>query len=167
MYASLSTFPTRILTFCVVSSFKIIATVLVLYVNWEAITPYVAPGLPNPFAPLIFISHRIESSSPDDPRYVKGYLDLVFIVSYVVVFSFTRQIFVLHIFQSLARWYRIKKSKFDRFGEQGYAIVYWGSMAVWGYVGSLFTCGFVRDADDRSSLWNNTRRIGTRLKRSG
>jgi acyl-CoA-dependent ceramide synthase len=135
VYVSLSTFPTHILTFRAVSSFKIIATVLALYVNWETITPRLAPGLPNPFTPLIFISHRIESSPPDDPRYTKGYLDLVFVVSYVVVFSFTRQVFVLHIFQSLARWYGIKKSKFDRFGEQGYAIVYWGSMAL-----SYWTC---------------------------
>ena len=121
------------------SSFKIIASVLALYINWEIITPRVAPGLPNPFAPLIFISHRLESSSPDDPRYVKGYMDLVFIASYVVFFSFTRQIFILHVFRRFARWYGIKRAKFDRFGEQGYAVVYWGTMSVWGYV-SFSTC---------------------------
>ena len=135
MYVLLSfSLPTHILIFYAASSFKIIAAAVLLYINWEIITPFVAPGLPNPFAPLIFISHPIESSSSDDPRYAKGYLDLAFVASYVVVFSFLRQIFILHIFRPFARWYGIKRSKFDRFGEQGYAIVYWGSMSVWGYV---------------------------------
>lgn len=124
----------HIFTFRVASSFKMVAAVVVLYINWEMLTPRLAPGLPNPFAPLIFISHRVQSSSPEDPRYAKGYLDLVFIASYVVFFSFLRQIFILHVFRPFARWYGIKKSKFDRFGEQGYAIVYWGAMSVWGYV---------------------------------
>ena len=61
-------------------------------------------------------------------------MDLVFIASYVVFFSFVRQIFILHVFRAFARWYGIKKSKFDRFGEQGYAVVYWGTVSVWGYV---------------------------------
>ena len=134
MYALFSASIAHIFTFHAASSFKMIATVIALYVNWEIITPRVAPGLPNPFAPLIFISHRIESSPSDDPRYAKGYMDLVFLASYVVFFSFTRQIFILHIFRPFARWYGIKKSKFDRFGEQGYGIVYWGTMSVWGYV---------------------------------
>ena len=127
----------HIFTFRTASSFKIIATVVTLYINWEIITPRVAPGTPNPFAPLIFISHPIESSPPHDPRYAKGYLDLVFVASYIVFFSFLRQIFILHVFRPLARWYGIKKSKFDRFGEQGYAVVYWGAMSVWGYVSSF------------------------------
>ena len=131
---------THILTFHAASSFKIIVAAVLLYINWEIITPYVAPGLANPFAPLIFISHPLESSSSDDPRYAKGYLDLVFVASYLVVFSFLRQVFILHIFRRFARWYGIKKSKFDRFGEQGYAIVYWGSMSVWGYVSFFSTC---------------------------
>lgn len=129
-----SRLPARILTLTAASSFKIIATVVALYINWEMLTPLIAPGLPNPFAPFIFISHPLQSSSPEDPLYAKGYLDLVFVASYVVFFSFLRQAFMLHVFQPLARWYGIKKSKFDRFGEQGYAIVYWGGMSVWGYV---------------------------------
>lgn len=131
--------PARILTIRVASSFKILAAVVALYINWEVITPLVAPGLPNPFAPLIFISHYIQSSSPEDPRYAKGYLDLVFVASYVVFFSFLRQIFLLHVFRRFAQWYGIKRSKFDRFGEQGYAIVYWGTMSVWGYVSFFHT----------------------------
>ena len=142
MYAPLLAPFVHILTFDVASSFKIIASVIALYINWEVITPHVIPGLANPFAPLIFISHRIESSPPDDPRYAKGYMDLVFIASYVVFFSFVRQIFILHVFHPFARWYGIKKSKFDRFGEQGYSVVYWGTMSVWGYV-SFSTRRFV------------------------
>lgn len=131
--------PPRMLTFQAASSFKMIAAVVALYINWEIFTPRIAPGLPNPFAPLIFISHRIQSSPPEDPRYAKGYLDLAFVASYVVVFSFLRQIFLLHIFRSFARWYGIKRSKLDRFGEQAYGIVYWGSMSVWGYVSFFHT----------------------------
>lgn len=142
MCAPFSTSSVFKLTFHIASSFKIIAAVVTLYINWELITPRVAPGLPNPFAPLIFISHRIETSPPGDPRYAKGYMDLVFIASYVVFFSFVRQIFILHVFRPFARWYGIKRSKLDRFGEQGYAVVYWGTMSVWGYV-SFTTCWFL------------------------
>ena len=166
MYSLFPTSVAHILTFHVASSFKVIATVVALYVNWEIITPHVAPGLPNPFAPLIFISHRIESSPPGDPLYAKGYMDLVFVASYVVFFSFVRQIFILHVFRPFARWYGIKRSKFDRFGEQGYGVVYWGAMSVWGYV-SFLTCEFVPDPDDRSSSWSNCQPTGTIPKRSG
>lgn len=145
-----------------------IAIVAALYLNWEVLTPRMAPGLPNPFAPLIFISHRVESSSPNDPRYAKGYLDLVFIASYVVLFSFLRQIFILHVFRTFARWYGIKRSKFDRFGEQGYGFVYWGTMSIWGYVSFLphtsICCGALIT---RSSLWDNCRPTGTTPKHSG
>ena len=72
-------------------------------------------------------------------------MDLAFVASYLVFWSFMRQVFILHIFRHFGRWHGIKKSKSDRFGEQGYAIVYWGTMSVWGYVSSLareFVLGF-------------------------
>lgn len=117
------------------SSFKMIVTVFVLWANWELLAPYISQELPNPFTPLLFISHPVESASPDDPRYQKGYLDLVFIAFYIVVWSFIRQIFTLHVFHPAARWYGIKKeNKLSRFGEQGYSVVYWGFMGAWGVV---------------------------------
>ena len=117
------------------SSFTMLLLVVVLYCNWELITPYVAPGAPNPFAPLLFISHHIPTSSPDDPRYAKGYLDLVFIAYYVVFWSWVRQVATLNICWPLARWFGIRKTaKLARFGEQGYAVLYFAFMGAWGIV---------------------------------
>jgi acyl-CoA-dependent ceramide synthase len=48
--------------------------VLVLWGNWELLAPYAAPSLPNPFAPLIFLSYYLPDSSPDAPGYAKGSL---------------------------------------------------------------------------------------------
>ncbi|KAJ8580358.1 hypothetical protein M405DRAFT_802109, partial [Rhizopogon salebrosus TDB-379] len=67
-----------------VSSFKLLMIPIILYTNWELLAPYIAPDLPNPMAPLIFISYHIPSSSDDDPRYAKGYLDLVFLAFHIV-----------------------------------------------------------------------------------
>jgi len=107
---------------------------VVLYLNWELLAPYVAKGIPNPFAPLLFISHPVESSTPDDPRYQKGYLDLVFLAYYVIFWSFVRQFVTLYACLPIARYFGIKKeAKLDRFGEQGYSFVYWGIMGAWGY----------------------------------
>ncbi|KZT74358.1 longevity assurance proteins LAG1/LAC1 [Daedalea quercina L-15889] len=115
------------------SSFTILLIVVVLFCNWELITPYVAPGVPNPFASLLFISHRVPTSSPDDPRYAKGYLDLVFIAYYIVFWSWVRQVITLHICWPIARWFGIKKhAKLARFGEQGYAMAYFAVMGAWG-----------------------------------
>ncbi|KAF8312226.1 longevity assurance proteins LAG1/LAC1 [Clavulina sp. PMI_390] len=115
------------------SSFKLLAAVLVLWANWEVVTPLIAAYTPygggtltNPFNPLIFISYLLPDSTAEDPRYGKGPLDLLFIGYYIIIWSFVRQSLVLHVFHPLGRYFRLKKSKFDRFGEQGYAIVYFG-----------------------------------------
>lgn len=117
------------------SSFTMLLIVLVAYCNWEVITPYVAPGTPNPFSPLLFISYYIPTSSLDDPRYAKGYLDLAFIAYYVIFWSWVRQVITLHICWPLARWFGIRKTaKLERFGEQGYAVLYFAFMGAWGIV---------------------------------
>jgi very-long-chain ceramide synthase len=114
---------------------KLLLIVVVLYTNWEILAPYVAKGLSNPFAPLLFISHRVPESSPDDPRYQKGYLDLVFIAYYIIFWSFVRQTITLYICRPIARWFGIKKeAKLDRFGEQAYAVLYFGFTGFWGLV---------------------------------
>jgi very-long-chain ceramide synthase len=123
------------LTVLLASSLKLLALVVLLWANWEFITPYVAKGLENPFSSLLFISHRVPESSPEDPRYQKGYLDLVFIAFYVLVWSFVRQAITLWLCLPLARWYGIKKeAKLDRFGEQGYAVIYFAFTGFWGLV---------------------------------
>jgi len=116
------------------SSFKLLLIPVILFVNWELLAPYVAQGLQNPFRPLIFISHRIPSSPDSEPRYQKGYLDLLFVAYYIVVFSFIRQIITVNTCHPIARYFGIKRlGKCDRFGEQGYAFVYFAVMGAWGY----------------------------------
>ncbi|KAI0719583.1 longevity assurance proteins LAG1/LAC1 [Cerioporus squamosus] len=115
------------------SSLKVLLFVFVLWANWEVLAPYIAKDLPNPFAPLIFISYRIPTSSPDDPRYRKGYLDLAFIAYHIVFWSFVRQSITLYVCRPIARYFGIKKAaKLDRFGEQGYAVIYFAIMGAWG-----------------------------------
>ncbi|KAH9951612.1 longevity assurance proteins LAG1 LAC1 [Amylocystis lapponica] len=115
------------------SSLKILLIPVVLWANWELLAPYVAPGLRNPFSPLLFISYYVSSSSPGDPRYAKGWLDLAFIAYYVIVFSFIRQVVTLHICRPVAQYFGIRKeAKLARFGEQGYALVYFAFMGAWG-----------------------------------
>ncbi|PCH41067.1 longevity assurance proteins LAG1/LAC1 [Wolfiporia cocos MD-104 SS10] len=120
------------------SSLKMLLIVLVLWANWELFTPFIHTGLPNPFAPLLFISHPVTPgpgtlATADAPRYAKGYLDLVFITYYVVFWSFFRQAITLYVCQPVARWFGIRKeAKLARFGEQGYALVYFAIMGAWG-----------------------------------
>lgn len=114
--------------------------VFVLWANWEIAAPYVAKDIPNPLTPLIFISHRVPTSSNEDPRYQKGYLDLAFIAYHIVFWSFIRQSITLYICRPVARWFGIKKeTKLSRFAEQGYAVIYFGVMGPWGIVRFLFS----------------------------
>ncbi|KAH9943466.1 longevity assurance proteins LAG1 LAC1 [Epithele typhae] len=97
-----------------VTSLKILLVVVLCWVNWELLTPYLGHTVSNPFTPLIFVSYRVPSSTDDDHDTKKD----------VVVFK---------IFRPFARSFGIKKTaKLDRFGEQGYAMVYFGIMAAWG-----------------------------------
>ncbi|KAH7887665.1 longevity assurance proteins LAG1 LAC1, partial [Phlebopus sp. FC_14] len=115
------------------SAFKLLMIPVILFVNWELLAPYVAQGLPNPFRPLLFISYRLQSSS-HDVRYGKGYLDLVFIAYYIVFFSLVRQLISVNLSRPIARYFGVKRAnKLDRFGEQGYALVYFAVMGAWGY----------------------------------
>ncbi|KAI0092015.1 longevity assurance proteins LAG1 LAC1 [Irpex rosettiformis] len=115
------------------SSLKLLIIAVLLWSNWEILTPFIAKGLYNPFEPLLFISHRVPTSSIDDPRYQKGCLDLVFVAFYVVFWSFVRQSITLWLLKPLARRFGIRKElKLDRFGEQGYAVVYFAFTGLWG-----------------------------------
>jgi len=113
------------------SSLKMLLIPIILWTNWH----FLAPDVPNPFSPLLFLSYYIPDSEPDHPTYAKGPLDLLFIAYYVVVFSFIRQSLTIHILRPLARIMGIRKeAKLDRFGEQGYAVVYFsffGSLGIY------------------------------------
>ncbi|THH32946.1 hypothetical protein EUX98_g1292 [Antrodiella citrinella] len=116
------------------SSFKLLMIPIVLWANWELLAPYVAKDIDNPFSHVMFISHYIPESSPDDPRYRKGYFDLLFIAYWIIVWSWFRQIIILHIFRRIANYFRIKKEgTLLRYGEQGHAMVYFAIMGAWGY----------------------------------
>lgn len=89
---------------------------------------------------MLFTSYPIADPSPDDIRYAKGWLDIVFILYHIIVFSFIRQFVILDIILPIARRLGIRKqARLDRFGEQAYAMLYFGVMGVWGTVSlSLF-----------------------------
>lgn len=107
-----------------------------LHLNWIFFTPRIFSHPPSsPFAPFLFISYPTPSPTDDstDPRYRKGWLDLVFVAYYVVFFSFVRQVALFYICYPIARHYGIRKGdKLARFGEQGYAILYFLFFGAWG-----------------------------------
>ncbi|KAG6873753.1 hypothetical protein C0995_011572 [Termitomyces sp. Mi166 len=116
------------------SAAKLLLVPIVLYLNWELTAPYLAPGWNNPFAAFFLISGLVPTSSPDDPRYQKTYLDLIFIAYNVVFFSLVRQLVVVKLCTPIAKFFGLRKrGKIDRFGEQGYALVYFGFFGAWGY----------------------------------
>ncbi|EKM55309.1 uncharacterized protein PHACADRAFT_120551 [Phanerochaete carnosa HHB-10118-sp] len=115
------------------SSLKLLLIGALLWANWKLLAPWVAQELNNPFEPLLFVSHRIPDSPPEDPRYQKGCFDLVFIAYYIIFWSFIRQSFTIYIARPAGHWFGIKKmTKLDRFGEQTYAVLYFGVMGSWG-----------------------------------
>lgn len=119
------------------SSFQMIMYPVIFYVNYRFLQAWdlVPSDWYNPFEPLLFISHRIPDSPVENPTYQKGYLDFVFVAFYVVVWSFIRQSITLYTFHPLARYFGIKKpAKLDRFGEQGYAVIYFSLMSILGLV---------------------------------
>ncbi|KAL5530664.1 LAG1 [Sanghuangporus sanghuang] len=110
------------------SSFKLLLIPVFLYGICEALAIR-----PNPFEPMLFISYPIADSAADDTRYAKGWLDLLFIGYHIIVFSFIRQFLVLKVIRPISIRLGIKKqTKLDRFGEQAYAMIYYGAMGVWG-----------------------------------
>ena len=90
---------------------------------------------------MLFISHYLPESEPHDPRYGKGWFDLTFIAYHIIVFSFVRQFTLFEIIFPVARRLGIKKrGKLDRFGEQAYAMLYYGTMGFWGIVSLIYFC---------------------------
>ncbi|PWY99454.1 LAG1-domain-containing protein [Testicularia cyperi] len=137
------------------SSFQLASIFILAYLNWNF---FIGTSENNPMAPFLTLSHRVPQSQvildslpPKDPaqrflqnliprsqesfetRYQKGYNDLLFLVFYVIVFSFLRQSTTLYIFKPFAKWWGIKsETKQARFTEQGYAVLYWGCAAAMG-----------------------------------
>ncbi|KAJ6515798.1 longevity assurance proteins LAG1/LAC1 [Mycena sanguinolenta] len=133
------------------ASFRLLLVPLVLYLNWNLLTPHLGPllapylpslapylptpdaSLPNPFGALFLLSGRIPDSPPDDPRYAKSWADFLFIAYNIIFFSCFRQFVTVNICRRIAQYCGItKEAKLDRFGEQGYAVVYFGITGAWG-----------------------------------
>lgn len=142
------------------SSFKLLVGPIVLYAILAAFDVQ-----PNPFEPMLFTSYPISSSSPDDVRYAKGWLDIVFVLYHIIVFSFIRQFALLDIILPIARRLGIRKqAKLDRFGEQAYAMLYYGTMGIWGIVSlSLFMYSISLNLA-YSSSWRLFQHGGTGLR---
>lgn len=121
----------------VASSIKGVLAPIVLWWLWH----YFKQQQANPFSQFLFILHKVAGSTDNNPLYQKGYSvsislvhktlllivfqDLAFLAYYVVVFSFIRQFINIHVFQRFAIWWGVRSSsKIIRFGEQGYAMVY-------------------------------------------
>lgn len=164
-------FPSTPLTFAHLaqgSSLKLLLFVFVLWVNWELLAPLVAADAPNPFAPLLFISHRIPNTPEEDPRYQKGWYDLAFVAYYIVFWSFIRQSITLYFCRPLARWFGIRReTKLDRFGEQGYAVLYFAFTAIWGMVSAVRISPVQPVNNPISVLWRNCRLGGIAPSTSG
>lgn len=78
------------------------------------------------------------SSDPGDPRYERGYGDFAFIAYNVIFFSFVRQVITVNVSRRVGRYFGItREGKLDRFGEQGYAFVYFLFFGAWGLVSAL------------------------------
>ncbi|KAF9268066.1 longevity assurance proteins LAG1/LAC1 [Marasmius fiardii PR-910] len=135
------------------SALQILVIPVVAYFNWELLTPVLNKNLQpalepylnlanytasepirNPFASFFLLSNLVPSSTSDEPRYAKGWGDLLFIAYHIVLLSLVRQVVTINICRPIARYFGIKKEvKLDRFGEQGYAVVYFAFMGTWGY----------------------------------
>ncbi|KAG8891013.1 hypothetical protein FRB98_000022 [Tulasnella sp. 332] len=103
------------------SAFTLLCIPIVLWFNWQLFTP----GTTNPFKYMLSIQYRVGDSEKGGSLYRKGYGDIVFLLYYVIVFSFLRQFLTLHVFRPLAPQFGIRKQRtVDRFAEQGYAIFY-------------------------------------------
>ncbi|KAI9467019.1 longevity assurance proteins LAG1/LAC1 [Lactarius psammicola] len=118
------------------SALRMLLLPVFLHINWIIFTPLVFTNPPpSPFAPLLFVSYPTPSPTDDvtDPRYRKGWLDLVFLAYNVIFFSFIRQFVLFRICYPIARYFGIRKGgKLARFGEQGYAIIYFSFFGAWG-----------------------------------
>ena len=118
------------------ASLRLLLIPVFLHINWIFFTPLIfTQPPPSPFAPFFFISYPTPSPTNDitDPRYRKGWLDLVFLAYNVVFFSFVRQFALFRICYPIARYFGIRKdAKLARFGEQGYAILYFSFFGGWG-----------------------------------
>lgn len=114
-----------------VASFRLILLIVATWLSLEFLQQ------DNPLSPFILVSYPLPLSEADGgmPRYAKGPKDILFLVFYVLVFSFIRQAALRYIITPVAHRAGIKgQRKVERFIEQGYAFMYWTTSSVIGLV---------------------------------
>ncbi|KIJ56811.1 hypothetical protein M422DRAFT_238409 [Sphaerobolus stellatus SS14] len=119
------------------SSLKMIIYPIILYANFYFLQRFnlIPAHIQNPVEPFLFISHRVPGSPDSDPRYQKGYFDILFVLYYIIVWSFARQSITLYLLHPLSHLCGVHKpAKVERFGEQGYAVVYFTFTTVLGLI---------------------------------
>lgn len=110
------------------SSLKMLSIPILLWGNWELVTLVWPMPIPNPFSRLLFIDHPVHQED-GAVLYRKGYNDLFFLAYWVICFSFIRLFWTVYVFHPMARYFGIRsEGKIFRFGEQGYAVVYFTAM---------------------------------------
>ena len=115
------------------SSLKMIAFI---YGSW-LLHRFALPDRHNPLDRLVHIQYPLKVDINDGgvQRYGKGWDDYYFLGFHVVVMAFIRQASVEWLLRPFAPKLGIKSSvKVDRFTEQGYSIMYWGTMSAIGIV---------------------------------
>ncbi|KAF7362620.1 TLC domain-containing protein [Mycena venus] len=117
-------------------SLLIIVIPAVLFINWEFALPHILGVLEietpteNPFAPCLLLSHPVPGP---EPRYERGYGDVTFVAYHVVVFSLVRQLITVTLAPRVGRYFGLTRTaKLERFGEQGYAFLYFLVFGAWG-----------------------------------
>ncbi|BGP57504.1 hypothetical protein JCM8202_002222 [Rhodotorula sphaerocarpa] len=100
---------------------------------WLAVDRFAGPER-NPFAPFLFISYPLAPEAGDNGnRYGKGFRDFMFLLYYIVVFSFLRQTVTEYLVRPLARKLGLRtESKQQRFMEQAYAVIYFSASSAYG-----------------------------------
>ncbi|KAI5807149.1 TLC domain-containing protein [Geopyxis carbonaria] len=95
------------------------------------------PTPENPLHSAIFLSYAeppdTTSRWPESPMYGKGLKDIVFVLFYTFVFSFTREFAMQRFLRPLAHHFKIvRKTKVSRFMEQAYTALYFGVFSPFG-----------------------------------
>ncbi|KAJ7189145.1 longevity assurance proteins LAG1/LAC1 [Mycena filopes] len=116
----------------------ILLTPLILFLNWELLLPHILAALhiphplrENPFAPCFLLAHRVPALGP--ARYGVGPGDVAFVAYHVVAFSLVRQVIAARAASRVGRLFGLTRTaKLERFGEQGYAFVYFLVFGAWG-----------------------------------
>lgn len=100
-------------------SFLVLGTIVSLYCAWETLLAK-STDWDNPFKPFLFISYPLPAQDDGITRYRKGYKDVLFLLFWVVGFSFLRQGLTIWLVKPLGIKLGLKKNnrKLERFMEQ-------------------------------------------------